>query len=528
MNRPSRIALTICALAGLSLAIAAAVSAGADSPRATAPSCTVAALARARHLPLFRCADGWALAAGRDIGVFRQDRRRWVERMLYAPGNPADPGLYQFADAGISPHLMLRLARSLPLRVRRVADAGALVEELAAHEVVLKTPGSYRTSLVRAAGETWFVLAGANAPIDDNGSVTASPYPDGTLWVYRWSASGWSKQGTVEGWMGPIFGCCGISPVFLTGSHDPDFAVTGGGAADTNWLSIASDIGGHWHLVPFDYGFTDTTVVNGLPTSKGVQTEIDASGAAGGPTTWLFETYREGAFRPANPPGSLPSCGLQGLQAAADAGRAGSVEFTGSACADGWAIAVGDSGQVVGLFDADSYHASRDNAAKWGVVELDNGASLGSDPGIYDIPLSLLRRLAARFGPALQPEIAIAPLIATDAMTGWPYVSGVVSGGGAQWFIAEKPTGDASNPGADATVYSWSGSAWQRQGVVDNIPASLSYYDLSGIPISFGHFEAVDVAGATDPGFILEGGRSSHPDVLTDAGGSWHSAPLSP
>jgi len=477
---------------------------------------------------LAHCGDGWALAAGLagatgDIGIFRHDRGRWASDPGFAPTRLSAVSPAQFATAGISPHVLLQLARPFPQRVRQVTDAGALVEELAAREARLKAPGSYRASQVlRAGGETWLVLARANSA-DNPGTATTSPYPDGTLRVYRWSASGWRDLGAVTGWMGPISsGCCGISALFLTGSHDPDFAMAGGGAGDTDWFSVVSDVAGHWHLVPFDYGYADTTVVNGGPAGHGVATEVDATSSAAGPTTWLFETYRRGAFQPARSPGRQPSCGLAGLKAAADSGRAPTVGFTASACADGWAIAAGASGghegQLVGLFNA--------REAKWHVVELDNGDDLGSDPGIYDIPLSLLRQLAAHLGPTLRPELATAPLIATPAMTGQPYVNGIISAGGALWFIAEKPTGSLiGRPEAMATVYRWSGSGWLRQGAVNRVPTSLNYYTLSGgYDVTYGRFEAVTVPGAADPRFVLGGSGASRPEVLTDAGGRWHAA----
>jgi hypothetical protein len=532
MNRASRAAGAACALVGLSLAVAV-VSLRPDA-RTAAQSCPVAGLARAagtaaRAFTLARCEDGWAMAAGLDgpvgdIAIFRQDHRRWVSDQGFALARLSTVGPAQFASAGISPDLLLQLARPFPPRVRQVTDAGALIEELAAHEIRLKAPGQYQASQVlRGDGGTWLALAGANSADNSSAGATASPYPDGTLSVYRWSAAGWSDQGTVRGWMGPISGCCGISAVSLTGSRDPDFAMTGGGAADTDWLSVVSDVGGRWHLVPFDYGYADTTVVNGEPSGHGVATEVDATSSAGGPTTQLFETYRGGAFQPATSPGPEPSCGRPGLQAAADAGRAPRVAFTASACADGWAIALGARagarGQLVGLFNA--------SRGRWDVVELDSGDSLGCDPGIYDIPLSLLRRLAAHFGPALQPELATAPLIAAPAMAGWTYVDGVITAGGAEWFIAERPTGTVSSvlPGATATVYRWSGSAWLRQGVVAHVPASLNYYlSARRDDVLSGEFEAVTVAGVAEPGFVLEGSGTSRPDVLTDAGGRWRVA----
>ncbi len=360
--------------------------------------------------------------------------------------------------------------------------------------------------MLHARGGTWLVLVGADRP-DDAASVTD---PVGTLWVYRWSASGWRVSGIVRGWTGPPGGCQ-ISAVSLTGSQYPDFAVTAGFAADTTWLSVLSHDGGHWHLVPFEYGYTETTVVNGYPAGHGVATEVDATSSAAGPTTALFETYQQGVFRPADPPGRQAPCSLAAFD------RAAAAEFTRAACADGWAIA---AGARVGLFD--------ESGTKWRVVELDNGAWLGSYPGIYDIPLSLLRRLAARFGAEFQPAVATAPLIATPAMTGpYYYVNGVITVGGAEWFVAEKPVAtSAALPGATATVYRWSGSAWLRQGVVEHVPPSLNYYLSSpqGYDVLAGQFAAVTVPGTSDPGFMLEGSGSSRPDVLTDAGGRWHAA----
>jgi hypothetical protein len=107
-------------------------------------------------------------------------------------------------------------------------------------------------------------------------------------------------------------------------------------------------------------------------------------------------------------------------------------------------------------------------------------------------------------------------------MTGWPYVSGVITAGHALWFVAEQPAGSL----ADATLYRWSGSRWLPQGTVNRVPASLDYYMLAGNPdgITYGQFEAVTVSGTAEPGFVLQGSGSSHPDALTDAGGRWHAA----
>ena len=79
-------------------------------------------------------------------------------------------------------------------------------------------------------------------------------------------------------------------------------------------------------------------------------------------------------------------------------------------------------------------------------------------------------------------------------------------------------------PGADATVYRWSGSVWVKKGTVDRVPLSLDYYRAS----SGGWFEAVTVTGTAVPGFIMEGATSPARAVLSDAGGSWHVARFTP
>jgi hypothetical protein len=398
---------------------------------------------------------------------------------------------------------------------RQTAEARALVKSFAAREVSLKASGAYQASPVLTVdGRSWLVLEGADAASALNPRVTASPYPDGTVLIYRWTTRGWSEQASVRGWFGPIGGCCGITAVAVTGSADPDFALAAGGAADTNWLAVVSDVGGRWHAVPFDYGYSDTTVVNGEVEHGGVATEVDASSAAGGPTTSLYETYRDGVFRPAAPPGRLLPCSRSALESAAGDAQLEVFEFSKVACADGWAMALGTGAgyttQLVGLFEADG--------RRWGSVEVDNGDSLGSDPGIYDIPLSLLRELTAGFGPSVAPALSTARLIAVPAMIGYAYLNGVIAADGADWYVKETPTGSDESPGAFAQIYRWSGSAWVQQGRVDQLPTSLNYFQAP----SGGWFEAITIAGSTTPEFAMQRANAPSTTVLSDLGGTWH------
>lgn len=515
---------------------------------AMAAPCTVALLDKAAgtwaedHFTQVSCAKGWGLAVGpkgaaSTVGVFRERSEGWEEVRALA-AESSGPRTLQFAGVGINPVLLMRLARPFAPPVRQLVSAGALVEELATREAKLGATGSYQASnVLEVRQRSWFALAGAETappPLKDQ-NVGTAVYADSVLSVYVWRAAGWALSGTVRGWMGPVMaGCCGITATLLTGSHDPDFALTSGGAADTNWLAVVSDAGGAWHLVPFSYGYTLTTVVNGQPVAHGVSTMVDATSSAAGPTTFLFEKYERGVFRPATPPGPAPLCTRAGLMGAADPegavpGYLSLLELDRFACADGWALASGTgpgyTGRVVGLFEANNEgRVSSLATTSWRTVELDNGDSLGSFPAIYDIPLSLLRKLANALGPELRPELATASLVAAPAMTGVPadevLPDGVLPVAGRLWFVTETQTGSIEAPGARASIYRWSGKGWQLQGRVDQVPNSLNAF-----AVGFdAWFEAITVEGAQDPGFVVESSGSAPTSVLTDVGGTWHVA----
>ncbi len=541
-------------VAGAALFALLAVLLGPSAPLAlasaqvvTVSSCTVAAFDEASGTPAARgfsevyCQAGWGLAVGPKgaegvIGVFHKVGRGWAQVREITPAS-WPPSTAQFAGLGVSSVLLNSLARPFAVPVRRLVSAGALVEGLATGEAKLGATGLYQASAVMAlGGRSWFVMAGAESapPQLTDQSVNTPTYPDSELSVYSWHSSGWALEGAVRGWMGPIgAGCCGIVAVSLTGSHDPDFAITSGGAAGTNWLAIVSDAGGAWHLVPFDYGYTLTTVVNGQPAAGGVSTVVDTTSSAAGPTTWLFEKYKDGAFRAGAPPGHVPACSPQALTNVAEVGPFGlvpSLSFSASRCADGWALALGTgpgyTGEVVGLFEATNGGALNPKVTgPWRTVQVDNGDSLGAYPATYDLPLSLLRKLAGPLGPALRPELATAPLIAEPAMTGITgdtmVPDGVIPFGRSLWFVTEKATGRELAPGAIATIYKWSGSTWVQLGRVDQVPVSLDLF------LTDGWFEAVDVGGSADPGFVVDNSGPASHYVLTGSGGTWHAAPYS-
>jgi len=345
--------------------------------------------------------------------------------------------------------------------------------------------------------------------------------------VYAWTGTRWKLDGTVAGAeLGPAQW---IRPASLTGSTRPDFAIEGCGAADTNCLSVVSNVGGRWQALPFDYGYGLTLEVNGLPQGSRVWTEVDACSCAGGPSTFLFERYTDGAFRPADAPGGEPACSAQRLSAAAGNGTIPLFQFDRATCADGWALAVGTgagyTGPVFGLFNQ-TYHART-----WRLLTLDNGSALPVAPSIYDLPLSLLSRLAGRLGPVTAPMVGAAKLIAhlqVGYRFRWPQQNGIVSTPGAEWLVAVVPAGAAPNPYSaypvGAVIYRWNGSRWAIDGRIARLPSSFN------LPWSGGWFVPVAARSAESVAFARAGSddvgapRARSTRVITNDGGTWHVA----
>jgi hypothetical protein len=177
------------------------------------------------------------------------------------------------------------------------ASAATLVARLQA-ESSREHMSSFATSGVIARKQgLWLVVGSTASPISYMGGGPART----RVRIYRWLGSRWSLRGTVSRrHRNDLSPSQWIHAVSLTRSIAPDFAIEGCGAGDANCLSIVSYVGGHWHALPFEYGYGQTMEVNALPVSDHlVQTEVDACGCAGGPTTLTYERYENGAFRPA-------------------------------------------------------------------------------------------------------------------------------------------------------------------------------------------------------------------------------------
>ncbi|HMC70397.1 MAG TPA: hypothetical protein VKJ07_14675, partial [Mycobacteriales bacterium] len=229
-------------------------------------------------------------------------------------------------------------------RVNPRKAAAALVARLKAEATRAHVATLAASPVVSRDGRLWLAVGSSTTPTSSTERTRVR--------VYRWSGAVWELRGTVTG--DDLSPSQWIKAASLTGSRDPDFAIQGCGAGDTNCLSVVSDVGGHWHAVPFVYGYGRAMQVNGLPAGHLVETEVNACGCAGGPSTFMYERYHAGAFVPAEPPGRPPDCRPSSLAAVADGWQVQVLRFERAACADGWALAVGTgagfSGPVVGLF----------------------------------------------------------------------------------------------------------------------------------------------------------------------------------
>jgi hypothetical protein len=332
--------------------------------------------------------------------------------------------------------------------------------------------------------------------------------------IFRWRGDQWQRVAEVRwrGWGATQW----PRAVSLTGSQEPDFAIQGCGAADTNCLSVIADVGGHWHVVPFEYGYGKALVVNGVAQRHYVSTAVDACGCAGGPSTFLYERYARGEFRPTSGPGRRPNCARVQLEAAAGAGDVATFQFDRFACTADWALAagtgVGYTGPVVGLFNRSAVHPGQ-----WRLMTLDNGLSLPTAPTIYDLPPSLLVGLERRLGPTFEPILGATQLVGRlQHRYRGDQSSGLVRAGNASWLIAVGRVRHMYS----AVIYRWKARRWALVGTISHAHGLADLRGAWFVSVPARHGVAFARTGS---GWIGSArGRSKF--VLTNAGGRWHVA----
>lgn len=489
------------------------------SPPGPAPSCTPSSLPGAswpggagsvfRVAPQVEygkvaCADGFALAIGQQAGhevavLFHRLGTMWSQ---LATTDEIPP-------VAVADHLDVRALARLGAQLggpAAAATAAALIGG-EAMEVQQEIPfGWVISAMVERAGRSW-VATGGLAPTRKGGPVVQAAM------VYRWTGKCWLRVGTV-----PLGVPTGMAPgmvqaVSLTGSAQPDFQFVGSGA-DEAPSSVISDAGGAWHAVPFVYGDGLSTMVDGyVIRGRLYQTVLDASGGAAGPYSELWETYRDGAFRPSDPPGPVPGCSVDALEQLFELfggpwEASPLFQFGRVACADGWALAEGTgaayTGHVIALFDQ--------QAGAWQVLQVNDGTDLAYEVGEYDLPALLFQRLGEQLGPTVAPEVQAALPPAWLGLPADATLTGIMDAGGGPWVLALAPGPTPSRVSVD--ILRWRGRRWAVQGMVGPAPAFASL-------VAFAQYSVVGLAGSPLPAFEVSGTSPAWNAVIGYLGGRW-------
>ncbi|MGO9657616.1 MAG: hypothetical protein ACLP7F_04545 [Acidimicrobiales bacterium] len=472
---------------------------------------TASGLARLSGPVHLVCDGPWALAgrgatvADMTLELFKATASGWAEQPT---GNGSELD-YAPEALGAPLAVLVRLGTGLGPGAKPYIAAAVLV-----HTTTEPSPGGgggpvpwAASGIVRAGGGEWLATGRA---------TSAPPGPGVAVSIYRWGQDGWTLQGRPIGMpSGQLAGGGSITVASLTGPPGPDFVVRSFGA-DTNWLSVVSDVGGTWHAVPFDYGYGPTVAIDAAGVHGHlVETEADGCGCATGPETYTWEIYRDGAFRPTGPPGPAPACSPPALASAADPAGLLGLAFTAASCADGWALGTGDgpgyANGFVALFEQ--------QRGEWQTVNIDDGTALGHYPEIYDVPLTLLDRLGSRIGPRVAASVGIGSvyrgLEVTGSSTLWT-MSGAIAFQGTDWLLA---AGEPLNGGnrLSVYVYRWSGGMWAEQASFRRVPDE-------GALVGTGEWYGV-APGSPGPTFVVRGVYPNWSARIAYTRGTWHLTP---
>jgi hypothetical protein len=470
---------------------------------------SAAGLARVGGPTHLVCDGPWALAerggtgAGTTLELFKATSSGWAEQPT---GNGSELD-YAPEALGTPLAVLVRLGTGLGPSARSYIAAAVLVRT-ASENLPGGTGGPVpwaASGIVRAGGGEWLAT----------GHATDEPAGPGVaVSIYRWGQGAWTLQDRPVGMpSGQLAGGGSITAASLTGSPGPDFVVRSFGA-DTNWLSVVSDVGGTWHAVPFDYGYAPTVAIDAAGVRGHlVETETDGCGCAAGPETYTWEIYADGAIRPTKPPGPAPVCNSAALASAADPADLLGLAFTAASCADGWALGTGTgpgyANGFVGLFEQ--------QRGEWQPVNIDDGTALGRDPEIYDIPLTLLDRLGSGTGPRVAPSVATGGVYRGLELTGsstlWT-MSGTILFQGTDWLLAAGQPVNGGNR-LNVNVYRWSGTTWAQQASIRRVPDDGA---LVGTGAWYG---VVPTAGSPRPTFVVRGVYPNWSARIAYAGGTW-------
>jgi hypothetical protein len=473
---------------------------GSDCSKATLDSVGGLAAADSR----VACSGRWALASNRNgarTELLRFSRGVWRLRRTHGgAGLDFAPEAFD----GIPFSTLQDLGRRLGLSATPVFAASRLVKAVA-HRSFHGEGGPVAASRVFVRGATtWFAIA------------ARATGRDVKLVAYRWSGGRWTRYGGPTELPAGDLGAIGVAS--LTDSNDPDFVLYSGGA-DNSYLSVVSDVDGRWHGVPFDDGYGRSVMIDAQGVHGHlIETATNSCGCASGVNTYGWARYGRGVFHPATPPGQLPRCTASHLAMVADPQGALGISFRRVECADGWALALGTgsgySGDAVGLFDQID--------GRWKLITLDDGSGLGLDPGILDLPRTLLLKLAGAIGSAVAPAAASTGEFRQFSREhpagqyGLSAMSGVMAANGSDWLIAE---GQHNEKPMDLDLYRWSGSTWALESAFTGIRVRGS---IIGLP---GWYRAESTPGASTPSFVVKGETPGWDATISYQNGAWRISP---
>jgi hypothetical protein len=353
-----------------------------------------------------------------------------------------------------------------------------------------------------------------------------------SLSISRLTAGAWQVQGEVAlrtGGPEPEASNLGdkgetLSAVDLTGAPTPDFLiVTQGEYPGQPWFSVISGIGGHWHLVPVDFGYRPLLGVPAeVKVEKGrLRVEVeggDGSGYEPSYTTVGWYQFDQDSFAPADPLGATPSCTVASV---------GDLPSTNGqpvppahyACQDGWAL-------LTGTFDGGPYLELMNwQGSSWQQVEA--GGQLDDAPMWYGLPLATLQVLGAAVGG---PGVALAgaakvisqyPAAATEEYgISLPELadSGVVYLYNQAWLAVASGNSGSAATALTVVVYRWEGTSFAAQG-----SSRIAYFGQLEVSPDGGGVVPVWLTGGSAPDFAVNGeGADTHWfAVFADLGGRW-------